>query len=390
MPGENGLDQAVGQPPALAAIRLLGIAALVFVVAASFHDQPGPGTDGAALGVTLALVTLCASTAAAMWLSACGPLQLLALSVLAVLSAAALIGLQSSGTGFLGVFPALGVSALSLPARRSGLVAGIAAVAVAAAELSRGTAPIAGVVLNEFAVAAIYLLAVLARRLRDSNERTGQLLGELEQTRLAQAEAAVLAERQRVSREMHDVLAHSLSGLALNLESARLLAVTHGADPRVTAAVDRAHRLARSGLAEARDAIAMLRGDQIPGPDRLAELSKDFEQDTGTSCTVQVSGQVRDLGTDGRLTLYRTAQEALTNVRKHSRADRVTIGLGYEPDGTRLTIADSGPASGQTPPAAGGGGYGLTGMRERAELLGGSLTAGPAGAGFVVELWLPS
>ena len=88
------------------------------------------------------------------------------------------------------------------------------------------------------AILAFYLLSLFARRLRESNQRAELLLAELEQTRAAQAQAAALAERQRLAREMHDVLAHSLSGLVLNLEGARLLAGQGGADPQVSDAIE--------------------------------------------------------------------------------------------------------------------------------------------------------
>ena len=81
-------------------------------------------------------------------------------------------------------------------------------------------------------------------------------------------------------------------------------------------------------------------------------------------------------------------QEALTNIRKHARAGRVEVRLAYEPSGTRLTIEDF-DSCGERPAPDDGTGYGLTGMRERAELLGGTLTAGPTGGGFLVELWVP-
>ncbi len=80
------------------------------------------------------------------------------------------------------------------------------------------------------------------------------------------------------------------------------------------------------------------------------------------------------------------AQEALTNITKHARPDRVEMRLAYEPSATRLTVEDAGAA----PSSAPGGGYGLTGMRERAELLGGTFTAGPVSSGFRVELELPT
>jgi hypothetical protein len=117
-------------------------------------------------------------------------------------------------------------------------------------------------------------------------------------------------------------------------------------------------------------------------------LAREFERDSGVGCHLEVTGEPRELGSQARLAVYRTAQEALTNVRKHANAERVELRLAYERDGTRLTVEDHAP-DGFHPEAAAGDGYGITGMRERAELLGGTLTAAPTGSGFRVELWVP-
>ena len=389
--GVSELERARGREQAVyLSIRVLAVAAIAFVVITSFQARPAPGGQGEALGVAVALIVFCGATIAAMWLTQAGSGVQLAMLVIAVVSAAALIGLQGNGAAFLGVFPAVCLAALVLPVRLSALLAGVAAAAVSVAWLANGRAPIAGIVLNDFGILAFFLLSLFARRLRESNQRAELLLAELEQTRAAQAQAAALAERQRLAREMHDVLAHSLSGLVLNLEGARLLAAQGGADSQVGEAIDRAHRLAKTGLEEARRAIGMLRDDALPGPERLADLAAEFEAGTGVPCKVAVTGgSERDLGTDGRLTFYRVTQEALTNIRKHAHANRVEIRLAYEPSGTRLTIEDLGSCRDRPAPADGTG-YGLTGMRERAELLGGTLTAGPTRGGFVVELWVPA
>jgi signal transduction histidine kinase len=389
--GVSELERAQGrQRAAYLSIRVLAVAAIVFVVITSFQARPAPGGHGEALGVAVALVLFCGATIAAMWLTRAGPAVQLAVLLMAVASAAALIGWQGNGAAFLGVFPAVCLAALVLPVRLSAVVAGVAAGAVSVAWLVNGRAPIAGIVLNDFGILAFFLLSLFARRLRESNQRAGLLLAELEQTRAAQAQAAALAERQRLAREMHDVLAHSLPGLVLDLEGARLLAGRGGTDPQVGDAIDRAHRLARTGLEEARRAIGMLHDDALPGPERLADLGAEFAGDTGVACKVTVTGDhERDLGTDGRLTVYRVAQEALTNIRKHARADQVEICLAYEPAGTRLTIEDFNTCGEHAAPGDGTG-YGLTGMRERAELLGGTLTAGPTGSGFLVGLWVPA
>ena len=368
-------------------MRLLAVIAVGVVVTAAFQTRPGPGVQGQHLAVSAALAVLGVGTITAIRTSDTAPSLLMLLLIAVVVSASALLGLQTNGPGFLGVFPAVSVAALRLPARLGIAVAAIAGAALAVAWAVNGNHPVTGVVLNEIGVAAFFVLATFARRLRDANERSQRLVAELEANRAAQAEAAALGERQRLAREMHDVLAHSLSGLVLNLEGARLLAERNATDPRVADAIRRGHRLARTGLEEARRAIGMLRDDALPGQQRLAELAADYQADTGVVCAFTVRGETRDLGSDSHLTLYRVGQEAMTNIRKHACPERVEITLDYQAEGARLTIEDFETADHQPP--AGGTGYGLTGMRERAELLGGTLTAGPTATGFRVELWVP-
>jgi signal transduction histidine kinase len=236
-----------------------------------------------------------------------------------------------------------------------------------------------------FTVVPWFLVMRLMREIADQRN-------ELRSSREAQARAAVAAERGRFAREMHDVLAHSLSALALQLESTRLLAADRGVDMEVTRAIDQAHQLTASGLQEARRAIATARGDELPGPDRIGLLADEFGQQSGLPVAVEVRGEPRELEPEARLAVYRTAQEALTNVRRHATADRVEIELAYLSQSTVLVVEDR--ASDGTPPPAplaiAGAGYGLTGMRERAELLGGQLLAEPTARGFRVELRLPT
>jgi signal transduction histidine kinase len=214
----------------------------------------------------------------------------------------------------------------------------------------------------------------------------------LEASQAAQAQTAAAAERGRLAREMHDVLAHSLSALALQLESTRLLARERGVDHDVARAVDQAHHLAASGLQDARRAIATARGDELPGPERIGVLAEAFQEQSGLPVALDIRGQPHELPPDARLAVYRTAQEALTNVRRHATAERVAIELDYQPGSTVLVVEDH-AKSGTPPPVApvpATGGYGLTGMRERAELLGGELRAEPTAEGFRVELRLPA
>lgn len=370
-------------------MRPLAIAAIAVVVTAAFQTRPEPGLTGNHLAVTAALVGFTLGSITVVRLGDATARLLVALLVAVVAAAAALVGLQPNGPGFLGVFPAVSAAALRLPSRRAGVVAGVAVATLAVAwTVGGGHRPVAGIVLNEFGVAAFFLLALFARRYREAHDHAQRLIAELNETRAAQAQAAALAERQRLAREMHDVLAHSLSGLVLNLEGARLMADREDIDPRLAEAIGRAQRLAKTGLEEARRAIGLLRGDALPSPERLADLAADFQADTGIACCFAVDGAEHELGPDGRLTVYRVAQEAITNIRKHATPDRVELHLAYQPSGTRLTIEDH-RAGGDGPPPGDGTGYGLTGMRERAELLGGTLTASPTPDGFLVELWIP-
>src|SRR5262249_20321027 len=124
---------------------------------------------------------------------------------------------------------------------------------------------------NELGIVAFYLVARFARSAAEAHLQTRQLLLELQASRDAEAEAAMPRERSRVARDMHDVLAHSLSGLMLQLEGARMLAARPDAEGQLPPALDRAHHLARAGLDEARRAIAALRDEDLPGPDRLEQ-----------------------------------------------------------------------------------------------------------------------
>jgi signal transduction histidine kinase len=170
--------------------------------------------------------------------------------------------------------------------------------------------------------------------------------------------------------------------------------LSESAGERLASTIDRAHQLAKGGLEEARQAISMLRDDDLPGPESLAALARSFGADTGVPCRYTETGSPRELGPAVRLALYRVTQEALTNVRKHAHPERAEVRLEYLPAEVSLAVEDFTAATDAPPPAAAavasGGGYGLTGMRERAELLGGTLVAVPTGHGFLVQLRVPA
>jgi len=159
-----------------------------------------------------------------------------------------------------------------------------------------------------------------------------------------------------------------------------------GNESKAMEAVERAQHLALGGLEETRQAVAALRGDQRPGPESLAELVAGFERETGVPTHLAIDGTAVALKPDAGLALYRTAQEALTNVRKHADADEVKVRLRYAAGGATLTVSNRG----RQKPAEASGGFGLTGLRERASLVGGTLESGPTSDGFEVSLWVPN
>jgi signal transduction histidine kinase len=380
------LEQArVRQQRMLGAMRPLGWAAIALVEIAGARAHPRPGLTGEHLGVLLALIGFAVGVAAVMLTPRRSAAAQVPPFAVLILSSATLIALQPKGPAFLGAFIAVAAAALRVRGVPGTVIVAFALVALPIAEILGKDKSVFGALLQELGVIAFFVVARLAGRLAEGQEQAERLLRELEETREAQARAAVLGERQRLAREMHDVLAHVLSGLALQLEGARLRAATHD-DPELVDALERAHRLARSGIEEASRAIATLRDEELPGPERLPALVAEFERDTGIPAAITIAGDGHELDPDARLTLFRTAQEALTNVRKHARPKRVELQLAYEQTGARLSIEDFGDPSQDGDVS----GYGLTGMRERAELLGGTLAAGPTGGGFRVELWVPA
>jgi signal transduction histidine kinase len=381
------------QRTALRRLRPLGIAIVAVMLVAGSRSHPQPGMHGRGLAIGVALLVFALAWLCIMRLRVAAPRVQAPLFLLLIATSAALVWLQPEGPGILGVFVAVAVGTMRGSGRIGVVGAAVALVAVVAAGIVVTHRTFLGISLNALGVAAFYLLALLARRLREGQDQAEQLLIELEGSRAAEARAAALSERQHLAREMHDVLAHSLSGLVLQLEGARLLASRdrERLDPELGNAIERAHHLAKAGLEESRRAIGMLRGDDLPGPERLDDLVAEFERDSAIPCRVTVEGDERELGSEARLTVYRVAQEALTNVRKHAGADRVELHLRYEPEGVRLVVEDFASA-GAAPASADpdGGGYGLTGMRERAELLGGTLAAAVTATGFRVALWVPA
>ncbi|AQZ65688.1 hypothetical protein BKM31_33300 [[Actinomadura] parvosata subsp. kistnae] len=287
---------------------------------------------------------------------------------LAVLLSIALNTITRTGVtiGALLICVSLAVSRLPL---RFSLAVGLLAVAglVVAGELAGSPVDDVPLVLS---VCLIFLITYAAKQRKAA--------------RAAEAREAVLAERARIAREIHDILAHSLSAQLVHLEGAKLLL---RAD-RTAEALDRVTRardLAKSGLDEARRAVSALREDPPALPAALRTLADDFETTAHRPCTLRISGPELLLPPETELALLRTAQEALTNIRRHAPGSPAQVTLTFAPDHCDLRITNPTSAEPGTP----GGGYGLVGMRERAELLGGTLTAGERDGAFLVHLRVP-
>jgi signal transduction histidine kinase len=212
-------------------------------------------------------------------------------------------------------------------------------------------------------------------------ESAEELVRETERANHEEAHAAALAERSRIAREIHDVLAHSLAALTVQLEAADAL-LEAGGEKGVLKAhdyVQKSRRIAREGLIETRRAIAALREDAPPLPELLYALADAYRGDTDAQveADVTIEGLPRPLKADAGLTVYRAAQESLTNVRKHAPGAPVKLRLAFGEEEITLTITNGAATEPTSALADSGGGYGLAGLKERAELIGGSLEAGP-------------
>ena len=230
-------------------------------------------------------------------------------------------------------------------------------------------------------------------RVRRSGER--QLA---EQERRHSGERALLEERQRIARELHDVVAHHMSVIAIQAEAAPYK--TADPPPELVESFAEIRASALAGLAELRRVLGVLRTgaqDTVPQPG-LADLDTllDSARSGGVSVTVTRSGNPVPLPDGVDLSAYRIVQEALSNAMRHAPGSHVRVHLAYRPGSLALEVRnDAGPRPvpvlvGSADRAAAGGGHGLVGMRERAAMLGGSLEAGPTpDGGFGVTAVLP-
>jgi signal transduction histidine kinase len=365
----------------------VGVAVIALVVAATMAGEVGVGTTGRPLLAAVALACYVAAGLAFLtWSRAPRWAVVTLLLVLAV--AATVVHYADPGGPVVGLYLVTAFAPLRL--RRPTAVI-VAAAAVLIFDLGllidAPNAPVFIAVVTGGA-AFFFVFGALLRSEQEQRQRADRLVVELEASREAEKAAAAQAERARLAREMHDVLAHTLTGLVLQLDGARLEARGWHGDAALPEILSRAHALARDGLAEARRAVSTLRGDALPGPELLPALVDEHRRSIDGDCWLTVAGDPVPLSADARLAVYRTAQEALNNVRKHAPGARVDVSLAWTLDDAVLTVenASGGPAGDLT---TSGAGYGLAGMAERAALLGGHLESGPTTTGYRVMLRVP-
>ncbi len=207
--------------------------------------------------------------------------------------------------------------------------------------------------------------------------------------RVRDIEQATALEREQLARELHDTVAHHVSGIAIQAQAGRAVAAAH--PERAVEALATIEEAASRTLAEMRAIVGVLRASQEtelapqPGMAEVEQLGTDGA--TRPRVTVTLTGELDDLSPAVGAAIYRMAQESVTNARRHARhATRVSVAVTGHAEQVRLTVDDDGSAAGSRAAT----GYGLVGMRERSSLLGGTFHAGPAAErGWRVEATLP-
>jgi signal transduction histidine kinase len=381
-------------PPVIDAVRVL-ILVMVLVTVPFASPHPGAGTRGTAIAVALGVSAI----AWVVWLSARNrPRMYLAALVVMAAAGGALAGMSEFNTAV-----AVGCVVTSSAGVRLSTETSLAITAeTVAAFLIAGlvTGETAGTLVGcPAAFVGLWAFGLTRRAYLLRAEQAEQALEQARRAHAAENQAAAFAERARIAREIHDVLAHSLAAVSVNLQAAEgLLGALPDESPELAKAiecVERAGAFTREGLAEARRAILALRDNSAPESlrplaEQLRALTQEYRIDGDMAVDFRVTGEPRPVGAEAGLTAYRTAQEALTNARKHAPGQPVALSLDFTPVDMTVLVANPLPSADATGPLAHTGtGYGLTGLRERAALGGGTLSAGPEDGQWRVRLRIP-
>lgn len=374
-------------------IRLLGLVAISWTVFASDHP---PGTSGRGLVVSISYAL---STIAWLIWTAQPKDETLATAthyVMAV-AGAVLLGAAPSSAASAFVFVAAVSAGVREPLAQASLVTLCAILALAVSVLLYDGSGL-GLLAYSLGYAAATLAASNARQSTMRADQAELLLAQTQRAHEEQVQIARLQESTRIAREIHDVLAHSLAGLTIALEATASRIEQGAENEEILMRVRRAHELARDGLSETRRAVGALRGDDpprsVPVAGGIEALVAEYRSASDARVTVTVDGELAPLAGEAAQTLVRAVQESLTNVSKHAPRAPVTIALHASGRSGPVTLrVVNGPPPGGGPDpglSTSGGGYGLRGMRERAEGLGGSFAAGPTDdGGWQVRIEIP-
>jgi signal transduction histidine kinase len=206
---------------------------------------------------------------------------------------------------------------------------------------------------------------------------------ERERAEVEHQRAELLGERNRLAREIHDVLAHTLGAVSVQIGALDAVVDTETSEA-IHARLQDTRHLVVQGLDEARRAVSALRDDAPALTEQLKELC------AGGGVPLHIAGEARPLTAHVSLALFRIAQESLTNASKHAPGSPVAVTITFTPGAVSLQVGNDRGRSEVSPLAGTGGGYGLQGMRERVLLLGGTLEAGPTDDGWLVDATLPA
>jgi signal transduction histidine kinase len=242
-------------------------------------------------------------------------------------------------------------------------------------------------------------------------EQAAVLLAQRDRLQAEQRRADLLDERARIAREIHDVLAHSLGALGIQIQAARSVLTDRGDIAMASDLLAAAQRMAAEGLVETRRAINALRAGTLPLDEELAKVTSTYGERYRVTVGMGTDGTPRPVPADATVALLRVAQEALVNAAKHAAGQPVTLRLEFGATDIKLTVRNDLPPGGDGRAAREGGataedgavhpgaagadvrtanaGYGLTSMRERLRMQDGTLDAGPAGGQWAVTARLP-
>lgn len=277
---------------------------------------------------------------------------------------------------------------------RGALVVSALIIVIFFAVVLRLTNTVSPILVLQFAVGVLFVFVFSFIAVREQRNRIQieQLAGELREANRKLSEYAIqveelatIRERNRLAREVHDSLGHYLTTVNVQIEAAR---ATLSTDPaKASEALNKAQKLTREGLSEVRRSVAALRAGPMDNRNLIDAIDTlvDETRESGMNVNLAVAGTARALPPQVEMTLYRAAQEGLTNVRKHAMATQAGVLVAFEEGCVRLSIRDDGDAGDETE----GDGFGLMGLRERAALLGGSVCTRREG-GFVLEVEIPA